>query len=393
MSRTDAVSLDRQDPLAKYRELFQLEEHDIYLAGHSLGVMQKKVVEKMMLMLVEQWGGQGVLSWNTSGWIQLPERLGALIAPLIGAVSDEVIVADSTTINLYKLLLAAVQRQAGRNVILTDTDNFPADLYVAEAIAELIPDVRIILCDRSDIVSKLNQQTAVLMLTHTDYRTGEVYAMKGLTELAHAHGALTLFDLSHSAGVQSIDLNECGVDLAVGCTYKYLNGGPGSPAFLYVAKRHHGYLYSPVNGWMGHVSPFKFLNRYAPAEGVARFLGGTPPVLSMCALEYSLQVFADISIRDVRKKSLALGEFMIEQMTNKCSGMQLISPAKADDRGGHLAFLHDDAAEVVEYLQANKIVCDFRVPNVIRFGLSPLYVRYVDIFDVVEVLSRRGVVQ
>lgn len=387
MHRDDYLQYDQEDSLASYRQYFTLPK-GIYFCGHSLGAAPKSVEVSLLQLLQEQWGKEAVCAWNRSAWIDMPNRLGNKIGKLIGAKNDEVVVADSTSINLFKLLAAALALQPGRNIILTENDNFPADLYIAEAVAKLHPEVKLIKCHRTQIAKHLEQRTAVLMLSHVHYRSSEVYDMQFMTELAHQHGALMLWDLAHSAGIFPLELSKHNVDLAVGCTYKYLNGGPGSPAFLYVRKELQQHIQSPLTGWMGHLHPFAFSDDYLPANGINRFLCGTPPILSMSAAETSIDLLLTIEMKKIRIKSQQLSEQLIELMSRYCGSMQRVSPLDSHLRGGHVAYLHPQAFAINQALLAHGFITDYRQPDLIRIGLSPLYLRYVDIWDFVHTLKK-----
>lgn len=387
MLRQEAEQLDQQDLLAAQRHYFHLPDETIYLCGHSLGAMLKQTSRHVTNILNEQWGRQAVSAWNQSAWIDMPQRLGQKIAPMLGANANEVVVADSTSVNLYKLIHAGLMLRPDRHVILTDDDNFPADLYIAQGIAKQHPHIKVVCCSRHEIAHHLNKTTALLMLTQVNYRTGELYDLKEMTMLAHAAGALTLYDLSHSTGVIPLALNNDQVDMAVGCTYKYINGGPGAPAFLFVAKHHHQAMTSPLSGWMGHIRPFAFESEYIPASGMNRFFCGTPSIVSMGALESSLDFLQPISIDEIRHKSQQLGNYFIRLLTEKCLGIHLVSPPDAHLRGGHVAFTHPNAFAIKQALLNSGVICDYRAPDLLRFGLSPLYTRYVDVYDTVDRLA------
>jgi kynureninase len=388
MNRQEAEQLDQCDLLAGFREKFNLPNGTIYLCGHSLGPMLKTASCYVAEIMEQQWGQEAICAWNNADWINMPKRLGDKISTLIGADADEVIVADSITANLFKLLMSGLKLRAGRNVILTDIDNFPADIYMAQAVADLFPDTQLIRCHRADIPRFLNQKTAILMLTHVDYRTSEIYDIREMTRLGHAAGALVLFDLAHSVGVMPLELSDTNVDMAVGCGYKYLNGGPGAPAFIYVAKKHHDRMQSPLLGWMGHASPFDFGNEYVPAQGIKRFLCGTPPILSMCVLEEAVDMLLPIPLSDIHMKSQRLSNYLIKLICKKCPELQIVSPINSRLRGSHVAITHSHAYGFKQALSVEGIICDYREPDLIRFGLSSLYVRYVDLYDTVISLEK-----
>ncbi|WP_404326036.1 kynureninase [Aerophototrophica crusticola] len=317
----DCQALDRDDPLAPFRDRFDLPDGVIYLDGNSLGVLPKATRARLQQVVAQEWGTDLIRSWNAHGWITLPQRVGALIAGVIGAEPDEVVAADSTSVNLFKLIAAAVRMRPGRRVILSEPGNFPTDLYMVQGLAELLGgQVELRLVERDRIADALTDEVALLLLTHVHYKTGAIHDMRGLTERAHAAGALTLWDLSHSAGALELSLSADGADLAVGCGYKYLNGGPGAPAFLYVAKRHQDAVRQPLSGWMGHAAPFAFTDAYEPAPGMARQLCGTPSILALSALEEGVRVMADAHMGAVRAKSRRMGDLFLALVEQRLPG-------------------------------------------------------------------------
>jgi kynureninase len=388
MNRDKANELDQLDPLAYARDYFALPTHGIYLCGHSLGAMPANAPEHLASVTRDQWGKNAISAWNNADWINMPQRLGRKMAKILGANAHEVIISDSTSINLFKLIVSALSLRPDRHVILTEKENFPADLYMADGITQLLSKYQVIRCEKTEIANHLNNDVALLMLTHVDYRSSEMHDMAALTAEAHHHGALVLFDLAHSVGAVPLSLNECQVDFAVGSGYKYLNGGPGAPAFLFVAERHLSSTTSPLQGWMGHQQPFAFSNHYEPATDIKKFLCGTPPILSMAALENSIDIVSSIDIHAVKEKTDQLAELMIELMALKCPSMTCISPKAAKERGGHLGFFHQDAYAISRALLDHGVIADFRAPNLIRFGLPALYLRYVDIYDTVATVSK-----
>ena len=343
MTLDDAKALDAADPLAHCRDRFALPEGVIYLDGNSLGALPRAAPAAIADLVERQWGGDLITSWNKHKWIDAPATLGAKLAPLIGAAADEVLVCDSTSVNLFKLLASALAAQPGRTMILTERGNFPTDLYIAEGVARMHPGVQLRTVDRAEIAAALDDQVAVMMLTHVDYRSGERHDMAALSEAARAAGALSLWDLSHSAGALDIRLNEFGADLAVGCGYKYLNGGPGAPAFLYVSAVLQDRLASPLTGWMGHDAPFAFDGEYRPAPGIARFLAGTPPIIAMTALAAGLATFDDVSMRAIETKAESLTSVFIASVAARCPSLALASPRDATKRGAHVSFRHPQA--------------------------------------------------
>ncbi|TWB59505.1 kynureninase [Nitrospirillum viridazoti] len=383
LDRAACAALDRDDPLAEFRDAFEIADGVIYLDGNSLGALPKATRQRLADVVAREWGGELIRGWNTAGWITLPQRLGAGIASLIGAEADEVIAADSTSVNLFKLATAALALRPGRRVIVTEPGNFPTDLYILQGVRDLLGDrveLRVVEPDR--IEQALDADTALLLLTQVHYKTGRIHDMARLTAKAHAAGALALWDLSHSAGAIDVDLNAAGADLAVGCGYKYLNGGPGAPAFLYAARRHQAQLRSPLTGWMGHAAPFAFGDDYAPAPGIERMLCGTPPILGLAALEIGVSIMARADRRAVRAKSMALGDLFIRLVEESCPGQFILhSPRDAQARGSQVSFGHPKGYAIMQALIARGVIGDFRAPDVIRFGFAPLYVRYVDVYD------------
>ncbi|WP_016745097.1 kynureninase [Rhizorhabdus wittichii] len=390
LDREAARALDAADPLRGKRAGFALPDGVIYLNGNSLGAAPLSAAARVGRLVRDEWARDLIGSWNVHDWIGAPQRLGARIARLIGAEADEVAIADSTSVNLYKLLVAACTARPGRKTILSEPGNFPTDLYIAQGVAATLGDrtVRTVEIDR--LRDAIDADTAVVLLTHVHYKSGHMLDMAAITAAAHAQGALVLWDLSHSVGALPVDLNGCAADLAVGCGYKYLNGGPGAPAFLYVARRLQAELVSPLTGWMGHDAPFAFGDDYVPATGIARFLCGTPPILAMAALEEGLAQFDDVSFDDILAKSRTLGDHFIAMVEARCAGhdLELISPRDAARRGSHVSFAHPDAYALCQALIARGVVGDFRAPDAIRFGFTPLYTSFEDIWNAVEILAR-----
>ena len=397
MDRETCLSFDRQDPLASARDEFDLPEGVIYLDGNSLGALPRKTLPRLTQVIEEEWGNGLIRSWNAAHWIEAPARIGDKIAQLIGAKAGEVIVADSTSVNLYKLLAGALRVQPGRHFILTEASNFPTDLYIAEGLIELLGGNHALrTVERSEIEHSLDGSVAILMLTHVDYASGAIHDMRRLTSAAQKVGALMLWDLSHSAGAVPVDLNAAQVDLAVGCGYKYLNGGPGAPAYLFVTKGLQDALQSPVSGWMGHAAPFAFEQEYRPATGIQRQLAGSPPILSMLALEVAVDLWLGVDQKEARRKSMALGDLLIQQVDETCRdlGVEVASPREAQMRGSQVSLRHKEGYRVMRALIDRGVIGDFRTPDLMRFGFAPLYTRYVDVFDAVrrlrEVLTSRA---
>jgi kynureninase len=390
LCRADLIALDDADPLAGQREKFKLPPGVIYLDGNSLGALPKAAQARLADLVEREWGQDLIRSWTANDWIGLPRRVGDLIAPLIGAEAGEVIAADSTSVNLFKLLAAAVRMRPGRSIVLSEPGNFPTDLYMVQGLADLL-DRRITLrtVPRGELAGALTDDVAVLLLTHVHYKTGTLHDMTGLTAAAQAAGALTLWDLSHSAGALPVDLNGAAADFAVGCGYKYLNGGPGAPAFLYVARRHQALVRQPLTGWMGHAAPFAFDDQYEPAPGMDRLLCGTPSVLGMAALEEGCRLFQSVDFTSLRAKSRRLGDLFLQLVEQLCGldRFQILCPRDSSQRGSQISLGHSDGYAIVQALIEQGVIGDFRAPDVLRFGFAPLYVRYVDIWDAVSHLA------
>lgn len=342
--------------------------------------------EKIRHLVDQEWGRDLIRSWNPTeaggDWIAMPQRVGATIAPLIGAQAHEVIACDSVSVNLAKLIGAALAMRPGRSVVLSEPGNFPTDLYMVQGSRA---EQR--LAERGAMADALDDNVALLLLTHVHYKTGEMFDMAALTKAAQDAGALVLWDLSHSGGAVPVELNACGADMAVGCGYKYLNGGPGAPAYAFVAERHHHALVNPISGWMGHVAPFAFSDEYAPAPGVSRLLAGTPPVLAMAALETGVELIAEIGMEPLVAKSRALSEFFREAMAAHCPMLECVSPADPARRGSQLSFRHEEAYALCQALIARGIIGDFRDPDILRFGFAPAYVRFEDCAQAVTALA------
>jgi len=381
---------DAADPLTPVRQHFYLPEGVIYLDGNSLGPLPWRTHLRLAVVLGGEWGDDLIRAWKSAGWLTLPQRVGDKIARLVGAQPGEVIVADSTSINLFKALCAALAMRPERSAILTERENFPTDLYIAQGLAEWFDGrYQLRLADRMAIASAIDDEVAVLMLSHVCYRTGDMHDLAALTAQAHAKGALTIWDLAHSAGAVPLDLTGAQADFAVGCGYKYLNGGPGAPAFLFVARSHQSDFRQPIKGWMGHAQPFAFEGAYRPAEGIARALCGTPPILSLTALECGVDVALEAPMAEVRAKSLALTDLFIELVDQMCAGcgLRLLTPRDHQRRGSQVSYAHPAAERIMQALIARGVIGDFRPPDILRFGFAPLYLRYVDVWDAARALA------
>jgi len=382
MTLADTQALDRADPLRALRDRFLLPDGIAYFDGHSLGPLPRQAIKNQRQVVEDQWGQQLIGGWNDAGWIDAPQRVGAKIARLIGAKPHEVIVADSTSVNLFKLIVAAA-RLAPRGTLLTETDNFHTDRYIASGAAEII-GLKLRTVPRAELENSLDPDTNLLLLTHVHYGSAERYDMAAVTSRAREAGALTIWDLCHSTGAVPLELNRDGCELAVGCGYKYLNGGPGAPSFLYVAEQLQERLLSPLRGWMGHAAPFDFTTDYVAAPGIDRFLAGTPPILSLAALESAIDTLEGVPMAAIWEKSIALFDMFERLMAERCGEMICITPREADKRGSHISFGHPHAFEICQALIESGVVGDFRAPDVIRFGLTPLYLRFEDVWTAVE---------
>ena len=392
-----AAALDAADPLAPLRGEFAIPSGVIYLDGNSLGALQHRVVERIDRVVREQWGDGLIRSWNEADWYELPLRVGDRIAPLIGAGAGEVVVGDSTSISLFRVVAAGLGLRPGRSVIVTEGGNFPTDLYILEGLQRLRPELEIrYAAAGQDPAELLDERTALLVLTHVDYKSGQVREMQRLSGAAHAAGALAVWDLSHSTGIVPVELGACDADFAIGCGYKYLNGGPGAPSFTWVAPRHVDRVAQPLSGWLGHRDPFAFVPEYVPAPGIRRFITGTQQVLSLAALDEAMKIWEGISIAQVREKSILQTSRFIARVEAHGAGLglTLASPRDAAVRGGQVAFTHEHGYAVMQALIARGVIGDFRAPNLLRFGFSPLYLSFAEIDRaadaLVEILSTRS---
>jgi kynureninase len=404
-TRGDCVSRDASDPLAASRDRFALDAADregvIYLDGNSLGALPRAAVARINDVVEREWGSGLIRSWNTAGWITLGGRIGDKIATLVGARHGEVAVADSTSINLYKALSAAAfaasPAERARTRIVSERTNFPTDLYIADTFAKE-HGKELVLVDEPGIRAQLDDRASILMLTHVNYRTGRMHAMRELTTAAHDAGAIVIWDLSHSAGAVPVDLHDADADFAIGCGYKYLNGGPGAPAFIWAHPRHTRRMdleswRPPLSGWLGHAQPFAFDPHYQPAAGIQRFICGTPPVLSLAALECGVDTLlaADGGIEAIRRKSIALTSLFIDLVEARCAGhgFTLVTPRDATTRGSQVSFAHgEDGYAIMQALIARGVIGDFRAPDILRFGFTPLYTRFADVWDAVDRLEQ-----
>ena len=387
MTREEARALDAADALREMRERFVLPEGVIYLDGNSLGALPKATSPQLFDTLERQWGEDLITSWNKHDWIDWPQRIATRLAPIVGASPSELLIADSTSVCLFKLLASAVAARPGRKTILTQERNFPTDLYVAQGLADML-GLQLSAVPAGAVADAIDEDTAVVTLTHVDYRTGAFHDMADINARAHDAGALTLWDLSHSAGAMKLDLRGSGCDLAVGCGYKYLNGGPGAPAFIFVADWLQAELRPPLQGWMGHAEPFAFDDDYRPAGGIARFLSGTPSVLALAALDAGLATFDGCSMSDVGAKARALTQLFIDEVEARCGAeVQLVSPRDPAQRGSHVSFAHPEGYAVVQALIARNVIGDFRATALMRFGFAPLYNSYEEAWAAAAALA------
>jgi kynureninase len=384
-ARREAEQLDARDPLAHVRDRFSIPDGLVYLDGNSLGALPVAVPAVVEHVVAQQWGRDLITSWNVHDWWDAPRRVGGQVARLIGAEADEVVVADSTSVDLFKVLVAAARLRPDRRTLVIEPGNFPADLYIADSVAELL-GMTVRRVDPRDVGTVLDDDVAVVSFAQVDYRTGRAYDMAGITAAVHDAGALMVWDLSHSAGALPIALGACDVDFAVGCGYKYLNGGPGAPAYVMAARRHHATMRSPLTGWTGHARPFAMEGSYEPAPGIDRMRCGTPPMLSLLALEAALGAFDGLSMADVRERSLSLTRLFLALTDRVLAplGFEVVTPRADDERGSQVSLAHSRAYGVVQALIARGVVGDFRYPDVVRLGFAPLYVRHVEVVDAVE---------
>jgi kynureninase len=394
ITREHCETLDLNDPLRHARERFSLPDGLIYLDGNSLGALPRVAGERLANAINDEWGQGLIRSWNDRGWVDLAQRVGAQIAPLIGAQTNEVIVADSTSINLFKLLagvlaLPEIADNARRRIILSERDNFPSDLYIAEGLNALLGHrYKLKWVEEGELATNFSDEVAVALITQANYRTGKLHDMAALNAQAKKSATHIIWDLSHSAGAMPVALNADGASLAIGCGYKYFNGGPGAPAYIYVASAMQTQFATPLTGWFGHAAPFAFAAEYQPAPNMARFLCGTPSILATLALETGIATFADIALADIRKKSLALSDLFWQLMGTHCHdfGFSCVSPRAHNVRASHLSFTHESAYPIMQALIDRAVIGDFRQPNLLRFGFTPLYLRYTDMWDAVMIV-------
>ena len=386
MTADEATELDLRDRLALVRERFSLPEGLIYLDGNSLGALPKAAPQKLAEAQA-QWRDDLIGSWNKHGWIDWPVRIAAKLAPIVGAKPSELLIADSTSVCLFKLLAAAVRARPGRGTILSQQRNFPTDLYVAQGVADMF-GLKLKTVRAEEVLGAIDEDTAVVTLTHVDYRGASIHDMRAVNDAASAAGALVVWDLSHSAGAIELNLSGAGAELAIGCGYKYLNGGPGAPAFIYIAERLQDELRNLLHGWMAHAEPFAFVDDYQPARGILKFLTGTPSILALAALEAGLDTFDGIAMRDVEAKARRLSQLFVDEVEARCGHeVRLASPRDPAGRGSHVVFAHRDGYAVMQALIARGVIGDFRSPDLMRFGFAPLYNRFADMVRAAEILA------
>ena len=386
ITRDECEARDEKDSLAPLRDEFTLNDGEIYLDGNSLGPVSAAVRRRVNEVIDSEWGHGLARSWNSAGWMAEPTRLGDRLAPLIGAQVGEVLVADTLTFLLAKLIGAALEQCPDRSIVLTDAANFHSDLYIIEAIcARAGRPITFKAIDRNSLAKELNDDVALVELTHVDFRTGEALDLKGITTQVHAVGALMLWDFAHSAGAVELDVTDANVDFAAGCGYKYLNGGPGAPAFMYVRSTWQGRLQNPLPGWLGHARPFDFEPTYESAAGMQAFVTSSPSIIALAALDGALDVWDRTTIAEVRAKSLDLTDLFIALIEEQLPGVfELVTPRDHVRRGSQVALAHPQGYGIIQALIEAGVVGDFRAPNICRFGFAPLYIRFVDVYDAVE---------
>jgi kynureninase len=390
-----AAKLDAADPLAWAAEEFMLPSGVVYLDGNSLGALPKAAREAVTRVTEIEWGQSLIRSWNNHGWFDKPVTVGEKLAPLLGAAAGQVLVGDSISINVFKVIHAAMDMQPGRSVVMADATSFPSDLYVAQSAVDQRQSCSFVVAlDVDDVARRLAspeaRTIAAILINHIDFRSGRVHDMASLTALAQSKGVLTIWDLSHSGGAIPVTLDAANADFAIGCTYKYLNGGPGAPGFIYVATRHQQQAQQPLTGWWGHAAPFAFENIYTPAPGITRFSTGTQPMISFAALEASLDLWARVSMAELRTKSLSLTDLFIESVAalDQTGTLRMGTPTVHGERGSHVTYHHEHGYPIMQALIAEGIIGDFREPDVLRFGFAPLYNSHADVVSAAGALCR-----
>jgi len=391
ISRSDCEQLDQQDSLACFRDEFSLPDHDIYMSGNSLGAMPKKALAKAQEVITDHWGKSLIKSWNVHNWFTLSQTIGDILAPTIGADAGEVVVTDATGINLFKVVSAALTLNPNRKKIVMEGSNFPTDNYTVQGLVKLLGNsVEIVFAEEEEgILAAIDDSVAVVCLTQVHYKSGRLLDMKKITEKTQACGAISIWDLCHSGGALPIDLNACNVDFAIGCTYKYYNGGPGSPAFVFCAKRHQGKALQPLTGWYSHAEPFAFERDYRPADNINQMLSGTQGIISLAVSEIGIDMIARADMQKLQEKSQQMGDLLIQLIEQECAqyDFNIISPKDADRRGSHIAISHKEGYAILQALISAGVMGDFRAPDTLRFGLAALYLRYIDVWDAVARLK------
>jgi kynureninase len=389
-TRDACVARDLADPLLVLRNRFMLPEGVIYLDGNSLGPIPRAAPDILNRTIVQEWGHDLIGSWNSAGWFDMPVRLGDRVGALLGAAAGQTVVCDTTSINLFKALHAAIALRPDRDTIVAEAGSFPTDLYIIEGAmnsARRPMQRRLIGVDGDSIDALLDQRVAVVVLSHVDYRTGAILDMEAITRKAHDVGALVIWDVCHSAGVIELAFDRHAIDFMVGCTYKYLNGGPGSPAFIAVAKEHQVDARHPLSGWWGHAAPFAFERDFQPDSGIKRFLCGTPPILSLRGVDVALDAMKGIELSALRRKSLALTDLFMARLTALLPELEVVTPRQTTQRGSQVSIRFDQGYAVVQAMIERGVIGDFRVPDIMRFGFAPLYIRYADVWDAAEILA------
>jgi kynureninase len=391
ISREACVARDALDPLRGLRERFAIPEGLIYLDGNSLGPMPRAAAGVLNRTIEQEWGHDLIRSWNSAGWFDMPLRLGDRVGALIGATPGQTVVCDTTSINLYKAIHAALGLRPDREIIIAESESFPTDLYIIEGAMKSAGrpmQRRLIGADGPSIEALLDRNVAVVVLSHVNYRTGALHDIAAVTRQIHDAGAVVVWDLCHSAGVIEINFDRHAIDFAVGCTYKYLNGGPGSPAFISVAKAHQAAAQHPLSGWWGHAAPFAFDRTFRPNEGIKRFLCGTPPIISLRGVEVALDAMEGVEIAALRQKSLALTGLFMARVAALLPQLEIATPAQPGSRGSQVAIAFDNGYAVIQAMIERGVIGDFRAPDIMRFGFAPLYIRFADVWDAAEILAR-----
>ena len=386
-TRSELEALDQSDPLAAFRGEFFLPDDIIYLNGNSLGAMPLAAAGRAKQVIEHEWAEGLIGSMNTAGWYELPSTLGRKIAPIVGANPNEVVMTDAVGINLYKVVSAALKMQPDRRIVVMEGSNFPTNNYMVQGLlAELDKGYTIRFAEADEIMDAIDEDVAAICITHVHYKTGHIHDMAAITQKAQAVGAAAVWDLCHSVGAMPVDLNGCNVDFAVGCTYKYVNCGPGAPSLLFVAERHHGKYTQPLTGWYGHADPFGFERDYRPVGDVRQMLTGTQATASLSIAEIGIDIMLRADMQQIRDKSMRMTDLFIEIVEDRCGdyGFELISPRNAEQRGSHVSFHNDDGYSIIRAMHDQGVVCDFRAPGKMRFGFAPLYIRYVDVWDAAD---------